>query len=310
MKTSSLLLLCFCLLLGAVAPPTHAQEINLAPIVASEEFYSCPMHADVTATKPSSCSKCGMALTRTTGAITDEFVVKTETLPRNIKPGQKTKLRFAIFNPQTNEQIRQFNIQHEKPFHLFVVSSDLKHFDHIHPTQQSDGSFIIETVLPKAGMYHLYCDIFPAGGTPHVVHQNLVTSGFKGDASKLQAQLLPDQILTKTIDRTQILLRFAPEVVVAGQPTLLRFQLTDANTKQPIQDLQPYLGAWGHTLILSEDGEDYLHSHPMNEPKPGESVPSTIYFETFFPRAGKYRIWSQFQRSNKIVTVSYNIEIK
>ena len=312
MKKYFLLFTGFCLLLGAdfTGRKTFAQEISLTPTNAVAEFFACPMHADVTATKPGSCSKCGMALTRTEGAITDEFVVRTETLPKRIKPGQKTTLRFAIFHPKTGAQVKQFNVQHEKLFHLFVVSSDFKHFDHIHPELQKDGSFTIETVLPQAGMYHLYCDIFPTGGTAHVVHQNLVTSGFKGDAAALQAQLQPDQIFTKIVEHTRIELKFAPELPVAGQPALLRYQLTDVKTGQPVQDLQPYLGAWGHTLILSEDGEEYLHSHPMTEPKKDAAAPATIYFETFFPRPGKYRIWSQFQRHNQIQTVSYNLDVK
>lgn len=287
----------------------YAQEISLNPSRATEEIYACPMHADVMASKPGSCSKCGMALMQTAGAITDEFVVKTETLPKHIKPGQKTSIRFSIFNPKTGAQVNHFNLQHEKLFHLFVVSSDFNHFDHVHPTRQTDGSFLIETVLPQAGLYHLYCDIFPVGGTAHVVHQNLVTNGFKGDVASLQAQLTPDSTFTKTIQATQITLKFAPERPVAGQPALLRYHLNDANSGQPVQDLQPYLGAWGHTLILSEDGEEYLHSHPL-ETSANKSAPSTIYFETFFPRPGRYRIWSQFQRGDKLLTVAYNLIIK
>ncbi len=311
MKNYVLLFVWCCVLLGAdfTGRKTFAQEISLASTNATEELYACPMHADVTAAKPGSCSKCGMALTRTAGALTDEFVVKTETLPQHIQPGQKTTLRFAIYNPKTGAQVRQFNIQHEKLFHLFVVSSDFNHFDHIHPTPQADGSFIIETVLPQAGLYHLYCDIFPVGGTAHVVHQNLVTSGFKGEAASLRAQLTPDSTFTKTVETTRIALSFAPERPVAGQPVLLRYQLTDANSGQPVQDLQPYLGAWGHTLILSADGEEYLHSHPLETPS-SQSAPAAIYFETFFPRLGRYRIWSQFQRGGKLLTVAYNLTIK
>jgi hypothetical protein len=301
----------FCLLLGAdfTGRKTFAQEVSLAPTNAVAEFYACPMHADVTANKPGTCSKCGMALTRTADAITDEFVIRTETLPKQIKPGQKTTLRFAIFHPKTGAQVKQFNIQHEKLFHLFVVSSDFKHFDHIHPELQKDGSFTVVAVLPQAGMYHLYCDIFPAGGTAHVVHQNLVTSGFKGDAATLQARLTPDQTFTKTVEGTRIEWQFAPERPLAGQPALLRYQLTDVKTGQAVQDLQPYLGAWGHTLILSADGDEFLHSHPLEAPA-SQSAPSTIYFETFFPRPGQYRIWSQFQRHHQLLTVAYTITVK
>jgi hypothetical protein len=32
-----------------------------------------------------------------------------------------------------------------------------------------------------------------------------------------------------------------------------------------VTDLQPYLGAFGHALILSEDMRDYVHSHPFED---------------------------------------------
>src|SRR5207244_434205 len=34
-----------------------------------------------------------------------------------------------------------------------------------------------------------------------------------------------------------------------------------------------------------------------------------ISFHTFFPQPGHYRIWSQFQRENKVITVSFTIYV-
>src|SRR5581483_3772429 len=103
--------------------------------------YVCPMHADVMTTQPGKCPKCGMTLKRMAAPVTDEFQVSIETTPKLIRPGQKVRLRFSIFNPKTGVQVKKFNILHDMPFHLFVVSQDFSHFDHIHPTEQPDGSF-------------------------------------------------------------------------------------------------------------------------------------------------------------------------
>lgn len=315
--TNQVSLLAILLLLVGMIMPTCAQEVSMAqaPSEASiSEHFACPMHSDVSSSKPGKCSKCGMELKATSAAITEEFIVRIESLPKHIQPGQKTRLRFVIFNPRTKEQVKDFNIQHEKPFHLFIVRADLNHFDHIHPVQQPDGSFTIETILPQAGLYHVFCDISPVGGVAQTIHQNLVTAGFKGDAASLQARLQPDQQWTKPVEGLRVTLDFAPETPTAGQPTLLRYKLSDASSGQPIQDLQPYLGAWGHTVILSADAMDYLHSHPLEDHAPEAELlpakaPATIYFETFFPRAGMYRIWSQFQRQNKIITVYFDIKV-
>jgi len=82
-----------------------------------------------------------------------------------------------------------------------------------------------------------------------------------------------------------------------------------------VKDLHPYLGAWGHTLILSEDARDYIHSHPTELIAAGVdratlSGGPDISFDAFIPRAGNYRIWSQFQRQGRLITVVFTIAAK
>jgi hypothetical protein len=36
---------------------------------------------------------------------------------------------------------------------------------------------------------------------------------------------------------------------------------------------------------------------------------SDVVFDTFFPRPGNYRIWSQFQRGDKIITVPFTVYV-
>ena len=75
---------------------------------------------------------------------------------------------FVLSATANVQKLGDFNITHDMPFHLFVVSQDFEDFQHIHPVQQPDGSFTIETMLPRAGYYKIFCDFFPAGGTPQV----------------------------------------------------------------------------------------------------------------------------------------------
>ncbi len=279
-----------------------------------QQFYACPMHADVMSTKAGKCPKCQMELVKMSAPVAGDFDLKVETTPKIIKAGSPLKLRFSIFNPKTGKQVTDFNILHDMPFHLFVVSRDFSHFAHIHPTKQKDGSFTIETVLPKPGYYQIYCDLFPAGGMPQVLHTNLVTAGFVGDLFSSQAKIIPDKNYAKNLDGMHFELKLDPGNPVAGQPAILKYQITDALTKKPVTNIQPYLGAWGHTLILSEDATDYLHSHPTEMIPEGidrSKISSTgfVDFDTFFPRPGNYRIWSQFQRNNKITTVSFSLSV-
>ncbi|MBO0798034.1 MAG: hypothetical protein J2P31_04355, partial [Blastocatellia bacterium] len=293
-------------------------NMKLVPTKASsagaEDFYVCPMHPDVMSRSPGLCPKCRMKMVKVAPPETDDYDVKVETWPKAPKAGEKVKFRLTIFHPVTGEQVKDFNVMHDKLLHFFIVSQDLEHFQHIHPVKQTDGSFTIEASLPAAGYYKLYCDFFPVGGMPQVAHRYLVTAGYDGDLVASQARLTPDKSLVKTIQDTRIELKFDPAQPFSGRPAELHYHLVDEKSGEPVKDLQPYLGAWGHTLILSEDGTDYLHSHPT-EMIPDEADRSSlsggpdIVFNTFFPRPANYRIWTQFQRHDKVFTVVFTVAV-
>jgi hypothetical protein len=274
--------------------------------------YACPMHPEVRSGEPGKCSKCLMPLAPLAPPIAGEFDLRVTTEPATVLPQRPLKLRFVIVNPRTGEQTKDFIIMHDELFHLFIVSQNMTHFQHIHPRVQPDGSFVIETVLPEPGAYKLYADFFPAEGVPQVLETHLVTAGYQPDLFTSIPQLVPDTSLTRVADGMKIALTLDPPTIIAGRVTTLKYHLTDEKTGHPVTDLRPYLAAWGHTLILSADQSDYLHSHPT------ETVPDTadreslrggpdVTFEALFPRPGIYRIWSQFLRGDRLTTVSFTV---
>jgi hypothetical protein len=149
-----------------------------------------------------------------------------------------------------------------------------------------------------------------------VLERDLVTAGHASDLYASAPAIEPDALLTKTVDGMKVELTLDPPQPVAGRPIVLRYHLTDAATGAPIRDLTPYLAAWGHTLILSEDQRDYVHSHPVElvpEAREGQvrSGGPDVTFEAFLPRPVSYRIWSQFLRAGRdesaVSTVSFTI---
>jgi hypothetical protein len=263
------------------------------------------MHADVITDDPGSCPKCAMKLVKTKRPEAADFDVSLRTKPSLIRAGQTFRLVFNIHHPKSGATVKDFHIVHEMPFHLFIVSQDLNYFAHLHPRQQADGSFVIDTTLPKPGAYMVYSDFFPVGGVPQVAYGNLMTAGYRDDLFSARALIKPDEVLTRELDSMRFELTLGPREPVAGKKLTLTYQITDVKTGEPVRDLEPYLGAWGHTLILSEDARDYVHSHPAQS-----TTSSEVSFEAFLPRAGRYRIWSQFQRRGKVITVPFTIEVK
>ncbi|HXG66569.1 MAG TPA: heavy metal-binding domain-containing protein [Blastocatellia bacterium] len=305
---------------------------------ADAEAYACPMHLEIRTGAPGKCPKCQMALVPSNPSIVDEFNLKVEVTPKAPQPNEKVRLRFVAYHPKTGQQVKQFALMHERLFHLFIISQDMTRFQHIHPEAHPDGSFTIETVLPAPGHYKIYSDIYPIEGTPQVLQHDLVTAGYKSDLMASEAKLTPDASLTKIVEGVKVTKEDAPRLgvdlsaltpgpvnpmkveltlepaeIIAGKPVQLKYRLTDAKTGEPIRDLVPYLAAWGHTLILSEDQTDYVHSHP-EQAVPENAIQEKlrggpdVTFDALLPRPGIYRIWTQFLRGDTLTTVSFTVK--
>src|SRR5229473_2196190 len=111
--------------------------IGLSAIQDASVGYMCPMDRDVSSKTPGFCPRCGMKLV---AGIPDskEYPVEITAKPPAIEPGKNIQLTFRIEDPKTHAPVRDFEIVHEKLYHLFIVSQDLSFFTHTHPVLQSD----------------------------------------------------------------------------------------------------------------------------------------------------------------------------
>lgn len=289
------------------APPAQA-----GPTTATAYF--CPMHPDIVSSAPGTCRKCSMALVPGNPLDVAEYRLDVETVPRAVRAGQPARFRFTVFHPITGSQIRELAVVHDRPYHLFVVSQDMNHFFHVHPEQEGDGSFSIELTLPQPGYYRMYSDFLPVGGGPQLIATPLVTARFDGDVVAASARLAPDPTLSKSADGTIVTLQIDPRELIAGRVVPLTLQLIDEGTRQPVVDLEPYLGAWGHALILSEDMIDCIHAHPRGQLSEGTDRGALrggpeVTFEGLLPKPGRYRLWLQFQRRGRTTTVPFTISV-
>jgi len=315
-----LVAVCLCILCVAAGSVSQGPE--------SETAWVCPMHGDYTMDLAGKCPRCGMDLVRAAPFDVRDYRLDFRTVPAVVKPGQKTKLLFRVFHPGTGESIQKFELVHERQYHLFVISQDMEHFEHIHPEQQPDGTWSIDVTLPKAGYYKVLSDFMPSGGTSQFIARPLVTAGYTGDLANDSARLVPDAGLTKTSGSITATVSYDPMAFIAGQYGHLNFFLTDAVSGRPVTDLQTYLGAFGHTLIMSEDMVEYVHSHPLDllsrDNDDGAPVqfmipPGTdleklrggpeVTFEGLMPKPGKYRAWTQFRRNDRIHTFAFTFNV-
>ncbi|OMF32242.1 hypothetical protein BK133_14555 [Paenibacillus sp. FSL H8-0548] len=236
---------------------------------------------------------------QTTKSDLSDIKVEWRYSPERPKAGEETRIELFLYQP-SGKPIEKYDINHEKLMHLIVVNEDMTEFSHIHPEYKGKGKFEIVTSFAKSGSYKLFADIIPSGYSQMTITSQLKVSG----AKQAEQPLEKDAALLRTVD--DVVASLSLTSFQSGQTVDLTFTLKDEKTQQPITDLQPYLGAIGHVVILSEDLNSYLHVHPKNI---NESGP-TAEFSTEFPAPGLYKIWGQFQREGKTFIVPFTIEVK
>lgn len=286
------LILAVFLVISLVAQSPTPAPGTAGPAEAPVEFV-CPMHPDVHSPQPGFCPRCGMALVAN---LPDraEYPLKLALAPSTPRPGKNVQMVFTVLDPKTGKQATDFQVMHEKLYHLFVVSQDLKYFLHDHPEKGADGAFRFNAVLPRPGMYRVLSDFYPTGGTPQLIVKTVV---LPGAAITRGAQLKPD-LAPKQAANMRVSLTMRPAQPVAGMKTMMFFQL------EPADGLELYLGSWSHMLAASDDLIDMIHDHPFI----ADGGPQ-MQFNVIFPRARTYRVWVQFQRKGVINTAVFDVPV-
>jgi len=208
------------------------------------------------------------------------------------------RIRIAM-TKRDGASIDRFDITHEKLLHLIVVSKDLSYFNHIHPEYVGGGVFEIDNDFPFGGSYRLIADFKPTGGDA-VTKMTWVSLQ---DEPEETNPIVPSGELVDAADGVQAKLNI--ERLGAKTDSTLTFELSDSATGEPVTDLEPYLGAIGHVVVLSEDGSRYVHVHAED----GQGAGPRAVFEASFPSKGVYKIWAQFQREGRVITLSYVVDV-
>lgn len=296
-----------------LTPTPAAAQIIPAPEKEEEEYgFICPMHTDHTSDVEGKCPRCGMTLVRAALFEMRDYKLDFVASPAAPRPGEPVTLTFAVAHPATGEATRGFELVHDKPYHLFVISQDMTFFEHIHPQQADDGSWFIQTVLPTPGYYSVLSDFTPTGGSSQFLTRMIMTAGYQGDLLSNSARLVPDTVRTQTVDGLTATLSLDPEAPRAGTYTHLTYRVS--HDGKPVNDLQPYLGAFGHMLIMSEDMVDYVHSHPVEMPSHDVDIETLrsgpdVIFEGLMPKSGHFRAWAQFKYQDKVYTFANTFEV-
>lgn len=193
-----------------------------------------------------------------------------------------------VFSVRDGDEVfMEYGISHTKEMHLIVVRDDLRHFQHVHPERDSAGVWRVAFTPPAGGTYWHYADFVGTDERPYTIRFDRAYAGNSGAYGTVK-----NFETAKTFDGYQI--SFQP--VVSGNEVTFTHDITDRQG-QSVQ-LEKYLGAKGHSVLISPSG-DFIHTHASDE---GDKP----VFATIKPSDGFYRVFTQFQINGKVVTVDFD----
>lgn len=242
----------------------------------------------------------------------------------NINPNQPAVFKFKIKNDK-GDTLKNYSVVHTKIMHFIIVRKDLQYFQHLHPDFDKDsGVYSIAVTFPADGPYRLFPDFTPAASedNPQQLTVTLNADVNVGDMNKYTAKpVIPDNNNLKTVNGYTINYDIPKEL---KSQTEISYSLNVEKNRQSISDLENYLGALGHGVILKEGTLDFIHTH-AGEVKQAEgakmdhgssmmnkdtSKGPKIDFSTSFPESGRYKIFTQFQHAGKVITTDYVVTVR
>jgi hypothetical protein len=220
-------------------------------------------------------------------------------MPTNttLPPGKSVPFRFSITGPD-GHPVTAFDKVHEKELHLIVVRRDMSGYQHVHPTRDEHGTWSIELDLSSGGTYRAFADFSPEGHGSMTLGTDISVGG------AFTPVPLPEASKSTTVDGFAVALEGTP---MPGEDSELTFTVTRGGN--PVDNLEPYLGAFGHLVSLRAGDLAYLHVHPADHAEAGHHGGPTIHFSALFPSAGTYRLYLDFQVAGKVRTAEFTVNV-
>ncbi len=208
-------------------------------------------------------------------------------LDRTVFPaGAERSLSFRILDDE-GRPVTEFEEENGKRLHLIVVRRDLTGYQHLHPELAPDGTWSTPLRLGEPGAHRIYAD-FETGGESLTLGADLFAPG------DFEPRQLPAPATVARVDGYDVTLDEEDDVA----------SFTVRRDGERVTDIQPYLGARGHLVVLREGDLAYLHVHPEES-----EDDSSIAFGAELPSAGRYRMFLQFRHDDRIHTVAFTREV-
>jgi hypothetical protein len=211
--------------------------------------------------------------------------------------GRSVPVSFAIEGPD-GTPVTGYDVEHEKRLHLIAVRRDFTGFQHVHPEMTPEGTWKARLALDP-GQWRLFADFKPTDGEALTLGNDLAVGGGYRPA--------PPSADTRTAQVDGYTVDLEGDLEANSEAKLT---LEVSRDGRPVTDLQPYLGAYGHLVVLRGGDLAYLHVHPEGTPNDGEtkSGPEVVFF-TEVPSPGRYHLYLDFKHQGVVRTAPFVVTV-
>lgn len=228
-----------------------------------------------------------------------DLMLSSVTAPTTV--GSSGVLSFRI-QTVAGAPVTKFDTENTKKLHLIVVRSDGTEFRHVNPMMNADGQWSIPWTWAAPGPHRVFTDFVPATGA--LAGKNTVLS----DTIDVAGTVTPNRPwIPSTVSHVDGFTITVDGGLTAGTASTLTMTVT--RDGRPVTNLQPYLGSYGHLVIMREGDLAYLHAHPQGaEPTAGSISGPQISFMAEPPTPGRYLLYLDFQVDGQVHTAQFVVD--
>ena len=231
------------------------------------------------------------------GVVVSQAGYTVTTDERQLSGAAGATFEFQITGPD-GAVVRDFELRHERELHLILVDTDLGTFAHLHPALDSDGTWTVDLPALEPGGYRAIADFAPAGGPELALGRDRAVPRAVAPAPP------PPIAASAEVDGYEVTLSGTPSAGASSEVTL-----TVTKDGQPVTDLEPYLGAFGHLVALRAGDLAYLHVHPIEDVDGGGGGPD-VSFGIDVPSPGDYRLFFDFAHDGEVHTADFTVAVR
>jgi len=214
--------------------------------------------------------------------------------PAPLRAGHEAAIRFHLKNLLGKDVPSEaLLVTHTAKLHALVLDSQFQDYHHAHPQPTGNpGEYEFRFTPRRDGSYRLWIDALPsATGREEFPFCDLAPTP---NSASAPPKLAGPQ-MTAAPDGFVCDLSFSGGALRTGEVIDAQLTIRDRDG-QPMQRLQPTMGAFAHIVGFAADYKTVLHIHPLGAmANPGDLGGPVIHFRFRPDLAGDLRLFVQFQ---------------